>query len=292
MPYYEKTYLLPQDKTTEYIILAIALFLIILVWTAILYRSTNYQAGDVKALLTCKAGECPTNRFTGEKRCSKNTVLPLQYDPIYEVCNPPNSCTAFETPYAVQSNGSTNFNGQCDVSGCSCITELYTPSFVEVLFNAQNGTLLSNNPNTQSKLTLTQQPNPYVGEGNNVPIQYTDPSSQFWEVSPGYLSYITPNVCGDLYGDNPTVGNQITLACINRNPCIVGRMAYLPTDSTAFNDFTASNIDTTNLACVPNSVENPQTTNSCQTTTGNFFAPVFDLTTGKIYCFDTGIPVL
>ena len=31
MPYYEKTYLLPQDKTTEYIILAIALFLIILV---------------------------------------------------------------------------------------------------------------------------------------------------------------------------------------------------------------------------------------------------------------------
>jgi len=293
MAYIEQKYLLPQDKTTEYLILGIALFLIIIVWSVILYRATYFGAGTTKALLSCPAGECPTNRFTGEKRCSKNSNLPVQYDPIYEVCNPSNECSAQQTPYALQANGSTNINGQCDVNGCNCVNFLSTPSYTEVLFNAQNGLFISSNQSANSKIVLNQQPSPYVGEGNNVPMTIKDPNSQFWSIGIGYLPFLNPNPCSDLYGDDPTVDIQTTLKCINRNPCLVGRLSYLPQDSSAFNSFTNDNLSSTVLACVPNSVENPVTVNSCQNNdnddSGTLYAPVFNLSNGRVFCYNTGL---
>jgi hypothetical protein len=301
MPYVINSYLLKQDKTTEYLILFIALFLIILIWAGILYKSTYFGEGQTKALLTCAPGDCPTNRFSGEKRCNKNKSLPLQYDPIYEVCNPSNACTAIETPYAVQSNGSTSLSGTCDVDGCQCITQLYTPSFIESIFNLQYGAV-SSNTGVQN-MVLTQTPNPYVGEGNNVPINYTDPSSQFWQIGWGNLAFLTPNICSDLLSSSsdPTPDNSTALECINRNPCLAGRLSYIPQDSSAFVDFSSQNLQTTGLGCVPNSVMNPpypsKYPNSCENDltnpdNTNYFAPVFNQNLGKVFCFDTSIPIV
>jgi hypothetical protein len=298
MPYVVKQYLLPQDKTTEYLILFIALFLIIIVWAFILHKSTFFGEGQTKALLTCPVGQCPTNRFTGEKRCNKNEALALQYDPIYEVCNPLKECTAIETPYAVQANGSTSLSGLCDVKGCACSTQLYTPSYIESIFNLQSGVLNTGNGGIQN-IVITQIPSPYVGEGNNVPIQYQSPATQFWEIGLSYLSFMTPNICSDLYASDPDVNVITSIECINRNPCLSGRMAYLPTTSADFQKFEVVNLSSTGVGCVPNSVENPPYSNypnSCQndlTNPGikNYFAPVFNPNTGRIYCFDTGTPL-
>lgn len=302
MAYVVKEYLLPQDKTTEYLILFIALFLIIIIWTGILYESKNYTVKSsgtdgVKALLTCPAGECPTNRYTGEKRCSNNTQISLQYDPIYEVCNPSDSCQAIETPYALLSNGSTSIQGQCDTPGCSCVTFLTTPSYIEVLFNIQNGSLLSNTPFSQPRLSLAQTPNQYVGEGNNVSMKYKDPATQTWSITTTFLSNLSPNPCSDLYKDgDPDVSDDVNLACIHRNPCVVGRMAYLPSGTDAYQNFSATNLDSTVVGCVPNSVENPVValSNSCapgpMDTT--YHAPVFNPSTGRINCFPVNVNVL
>lgn len=300
MPYIVNSYLLKEDKTTEYLILFFALFLIILIWAGILYKSTYFGEGQTKALATCAPGDCPTNRFSGEKRCNKNKSLALPYDPIYEVCNPSNQCTAVETPYAVQSNGSTNLDGNCDVDGCQCTTKLYTPSFIESIFNLQTGVM--NMTTGVQNMSLTQTPNPYVGEGNNVPINYSNPAVQFWEIGLGNLAFLTPNICSDLFSSSsdPDPTRATAMECINRNPCLSGRLSYIPSNSTAFMGFSYNNLETTGLGCVPNSVINPpyltKYPNSCQNDftnpiNKNHYAPVFNQNIGKIYCYDTGIPI-
>jgi hypothetical protein len=308
MSYVIKQYLLPQDKTTEYLILVIALFLIIIVWAGILYKSTYFGEGQTKALLTCDPGECPTNIQTGEKRCSQNTSSPLQYDPIYEVCNPRNSCSAFQTPYALLPDGSTDISGQCATNnkGCSCVNTLYTPSFVEVMFN-QGQNLLNNVPGAQNTFVLNQTVNPYIGEGNNVPMSYTDPSSQFWQIGLPDLPFILPNVCYDLFLNDTVVDVGVSVNCINRNPCMAGRLAYVPQNSTAYSSFnslanlnpsggtTNSSLTSTFLACVPNSVENsPSGDNTCNPALGDvfYYAPVFNSGTGRINCIQTNLPIL
>jgi hypothetical protein len=300
MSYIIQEYLLPEDKFTEYLILVIALFLIIIVWAGILYKSTSYQNGETKALLTCPPGLCPTNRFTGEKRCSKNTQQALEYDPILEICNPSNSCNPPDAaasdiiPYALQTDGSTNINGNCDKDGCSCVNFLSSPSYIEVMFNFTGGSP------SNSSLSILQQPSPYAGEGNNVPIVYTDPNTQFWNLNPSFLTYITPNPCSEYYLKNPELTDTDTLLCINKNPCIVGRMAYLPQNAQDYQNFSSSNIKNISIGCVPNSVENPPDEsnfpNSCANSTvldpsnnPYIFAPVFNMSSGKVHCFNTGL---
>ena len=297
MSYVVKEYLLPEDKFTEYLILIIALFLIIIVWAGILYKSTSYENGETKAFLTCPPGYCPTNRFTGQKRCSKNTQESVEYDPILEICNPSNSCTPPNAaegsiiPYALQTDGSTNIDGICDKDGCSCVNFLSTPSYIEVVFNSSGGALL--NTDYKTKLSLLQQPSPYVGEGNNVPMIYNDPNSQFWNINPSYLPFVTPNPCAQYYIDDPTLTNQEILNCMNLNPCIVGAMAYLPNNAEAYQNFSSNDVSDMQIGCVPNSVENPPDEgnfpNSCNVSSGFLYAPVFNMSSGKVHCFETNI---
>lgn len=298
MPNITKEYLIAKDKTSEYLILTVIIFLIVIVWTGILFVSTQYQTGDntTTAYLKCPAGECPTNRFTGQKRCSKNVNQEVEYDPIFEICNPSDSCKSTITPYALQSDGSTTISGICDINGCSCVNFLATPAYTEVLFNSQNGNFLSTSPSLQTRLTLVQQPSPYVGEGNIVPMYYTNPDSQFYTINSGALSYLSPNPCSNLYENGPDVGTNVSLKCINRNPCVVGAMAYIPSNAAAFAAFTNTNLISTSVGCVPNTVENPviSGSNSCAVTDDAVaypkqYAPVFNPQNGRIQCIITNV---
>jgi len=301
MPTITRQYLIPKDKTSEYIILIVAIFLIILTWTLILYFTQGKSSTTVKAYETCPSGECPTNIRTGEKRCPVNLSAPIQYDPINEVCNPPDTCTANQTPYALQLDGSSNVNGLCGTGNknCRCVNYFSTPSYIEVLFNSTGGLLGGLNQN-QNRISLVQTANQYIGEGNNIPIIYNDPTSQFFEISPSLLSYLTPSPCAYLYEDNPVLEDWGNLSCINLNPCVVGRMAYIPGNVQELNNFANRGDFSSGISvgCVPNSVLNsPADDNSCIANdlinpNKNLYeyAPVFDTTIGKIRCIPVNIP--
>jgi hypothetical protein len=296
MPTVVSEYFIPKNKTSDYLILIVALFLIIGVWTIILIFTIKKDTtlnSDYKAFEICPAGECPTDRFTGQKRCPVNLALPMQYDPITEVCNPANACTSQSTPYAVLSNGATDLSGQCGAgnNNCRCVNFFQTPSYTQVIFNMVNGNFYSQFSEEQQRVNFVQQPSPYVGEGNNVPTLYKDPSTQFYEISPSILYYLSPNPCSNIYADKPEISNEQLLQCINLNPCISGRLAYVPQNSTAYIGFSDNDISGgVPLSCVPNSVENsPNGDNSCQTTSpGSLYAPVFNLNNGRIFCKQTG----
>jgi hypothetical protein len=293
MPTVITEYFIPKNKTSDYLILIVAIFLIIGVWTIIMIFTVKKDTtlnSDYKAFEICPIGDCPTDRFTGQKRCPVNLSQPMQYDPISEVCNPANACTDQSTPYAVLSNGATSLSGQCDIANCRCVNFFQTPSYTQVLFNMVNGNIYSQFSNENQRVNFVQQPSPYVGEGNNVPMSYQDPTTQFYEISPSLLYYLSPNPCSFLYADNPELQPEQLLQCINLNPCISGRLAYVPTNTTAYIGFSESDITgSVPVACVPNTVENaPEISNSCATTPGNpAYAPVFNLTNGRIYCKQT-----
>lgn len=312
------SYFVPKSNVPQQLILIIALFLIIGVWSVILYFSTKNSKfvsdANVKAYEICPLGSCPTDRFTGQKRCPKNPNQPIQYNPILEVCNPVNACTDQTTPYAVQTDGSVDVGGKCDNEGCRCVNFIQSPSYTQVIFNMTNGNLYSNiSAELQGRLTFTQTPTIYVGEGNNTPQNYTDFTTQFYELSPSLLGYITPNPCSVEYSLAQASGvNELPIEtqtdCINQNPCLSGRLSYVPENTIAFQGFNDSNLRNTPLACVPNSVLKstvPDPTrypNSCQTdmfspvvqgdTHPYYYAPVFDSSSGRIVCHKTDKPIL
>jgi hypothetical protein len=305
------SYFVPKSDVPEQLILIISLFLIIGVWSIILYfatKNSKFQSdANVKAYEVCPLGSCPTDRFTGQKRCPKNPNQPIQYNPILEVCNPINACTDQTTPYAVQTDGSVNVAGQCGVNnnGCRCVNFIQSPSYTQVIFNMTNGNLYSNiDAKLQGRLTFTQTPTQYVGEGNNVSQVYTDFTTQFYEISPSLLGYVSPNPCSVEYsGVGGTVGEVNTETqskCINLNPCLSGRLAYVPGTAIAFQSFTDANLNNTPLACVPNSVSkstvpDPKYLNSCRTDLSSpdpyYYVPVFDSSSGLIVCHRTNLQI-
>lgn len=291
-------YLLPSTKYSDYVILIICLLLIIGTWALIL-AFTAKGSNIIVAYEVCKPGDCPTNRFTGEKRCPSGNQTPLQYDPILEVCNPSKSCTANSTPNAVQSDGSTNISGDCDIDQCRCVTYLTTPSYIEVLFNTQGANVYTTDPTQLTNLQFFQQPSPYPGEGNNVPILYQDPTKQFWEIAPSDLGYLSPNPCSELFSSGPELSTENLMKCINLNPCLVGRLAYLPKNTTAFANFSKSASNLTGgvpLGCVPNRVDklsSPTGSNSCSpaSTDVTYKVPVFNTVSGEVTCIRTNVGI-
>lgn len=293
-------YLLPSTKYSDYVILIICLLLIIGTWALIL-AFTAKGSNIIVAYEICPPGDCPTNRFTGEKRCPSGNQTPLQYDPILEVCNPSKSCTANSTPYAIQSDGSTNISGDCDIDGCRCVNYLTTPSYIEVLFNTQGGNIYTTDPTQLTNLQFFQQPSPYPGEGNNVPILYQDATKQFWEIAPSDLGYLSPNPCSQFFSDGPELSTENLIKCINLNPCLVGRLAYLPKNTAAFAAAFNNNIlnGGVPLGCVPNRVDklsSPNGTNDCNPTLTpipgeTYKVPVFNTVSGEVTCIATTIPI-
>jgi hypothetical protein len=303
MPTIVNSYFVPKSNTPDQLILAIALFLIIGIWSIILYFSTKNSKfvsdANVKAYEICPLGSCPTDRFTGQKRCPKNPNQPIQYNPILEVCNPINACTNQNTPYAVQTDGSVNVAGTCDKESCRCVNFIQSPSYTQVIFNMTNGNLYSSiSADLQGRVVFTQTPTIYVGEGNNVSQNYTDYTTQFYEISPSLLGYLNPNPCSVEYSIGE-VGIDTQTNCINLNPCLSGRLAYVPENSSAYQSFDVENLKNTPLACVPNSVSNPpdpiKYPNSCQTDIFSpdpyYYAPIFNSSSGRITCYRTPFQV-
>lgn len=339
--YYQENYVIPKDYSSEYIILALVLILIIGAWVVIFYYSKNkpiqnpstknlsnqtsnpgnnmenfYNQGPDMGTLTvyeaCDLGDCPTNVYTGEKRCPQNPSIQLLYNPITEVCNPQYSCTDPATPYAILFDGSTDFGGQCDADyTCRCVSTLTTPNYIQSLFTVVNGNILENNPQNYNKWYLTQTASSVSGQGVNIPITFDDPNNNFYQITYSLLTYITPSECDKIINDytSSTTGSgapivpgeelpiTIGLACINSNPCIQGALAYTQpyTFNSSQSNYTQFDLNTDNknvpLSCVPDSFENrvcvSGTFSSCSAYENRCEieqAPVFNYATGRIHC--------
>lgn len=339
--YFKENYIIPKDYSTEYTILALVLILIIGAWVVIFYYSKNkpiqnpttknlsnqtgdpstglgnfYNQGPEIGTLTvyeaCDLGYCPTNVYTGEKRCPQNPSIQLLFDPITEVCNPQYSCTDPSTPYAIKFDGSTDFGGKCDADyTCRCTSILTTPTYIQSLFTVTNGSILENNPQLYNTWYLTQTASQVSGQGVNIPITYNDPTNNFYQISYSLLTYVTPSACDTIINDyiNASTGSgsailpgeelplDVGLACINSNPCIQGALAY--TQPYTFNssqpNYTQFDLNEDNklvpLSCVPDSFENRVCVNGTFSNCNAWKnrceieqAPVFSYATGRIHC--------
>jgi hypothetical protein len=286
--FYQENYVVPKDNTTEYIILALILFIVVGFWVIVFYYAkdkdianpttqnlkgandvagkgfgdlygsdkSGQEYGTLTVYEQCPVGYCPTNIQTGEKRCPTNASLQILYNPATEVCNPQYSCNATATPYAIQFDGSVDLAGQCEPGvECRCTNTLYAPSYVQSLFNVQNGSILTTNPDNINKYYLSQTPAQTNGQGILNPITYNDPINQFYEITSGFLPQIYPNPCESIINNfitpsNPDVDLDVTntLACVNTNPCLQGKMAYLMAYNSNFTQFDVQNWDLSNVS--------------------------------------------
>ena len=88
---------------------------------------------------SCEIGQCATNITTGIKRCppaGETITLNLGN----EVCNGQFTCNNPATPYALQSDGSTNFQGNCEQGvSCPCLNHQSCPSYISSVFSVSTG---------------------------------------------------------------------------------------------------------------------------------------------------------
>lgn len=235
----------PEDKTSQYTILAVVIIVILLFWIWMTHTvastvSTSELYGQ------CAVGQCPTNIYNGERRCSGDPTEIMLYDPAFEVCNSPYTCENSRTPYALQSDGSTNLNGVCETGNvCRCLTSQQCPSYSMVLFGMQNGSAYLTGT-TGSRYTIGQTPANNPSSVGVEPVSYTNGNTQFCRINAYDTNRLTPGACN--FTSIPTA--QDMLDCTNRNPCITGALSYV-TNADPSKFVASRDINYYPLSCVP-----------------------------------------
>lgn len=210
----------------------VAALVVFLVFLILKQKTQNSEA-------LCPAGQCPTNLYSGIKTCPSNKTDMLQYNPAFEVCNPPNLCTSNLTPFAVQTDFSAVSGLGCpNNSTCNCVTKAQCPNYILSYFVADNG-----NP-AQSlsgqRLIFNQQIEYTQANGvisNTPPLQLLDTSVEFCELSLPLVTRIAPIPCKD-----PSLTSNV-VQCFSDNPCIRGQLAFVSTS-------TDINLNNTPVGCV------------------------------------------
>jgi hypothetical protein len=242
------------------IIIVIVILLIILAFILyIIYNvRTNISTNVVKTRvangsvingsgLACEPGQCTTNIYNGSKICPQIANGVLLADPALEVCNAQFLCDNALTPYALQSDGSTDNNGVCQRGvTCRCLRNPQCSSNITSVFTTSNGTPYQSF--AEQRITIAQtlvQSNPNAtGTGVQSPnFQIVNPLINFCTITNAWLNNLSPGICNDtIIGDPASVA-----ICQSRNPCIAGTLAFIPTN---INEFSSADINVTPLGCV------------------------------------------
>lgn len=260
------------DKSADTIIPLILLIVIIvfLVWMLVLLIMSGFQttspenpvATDNRSVANntfiCPPGQCATNLLSGFKTCPTDNGLAVPFNPQSEVCNDRFLCTNPLTPFAVQSDGSTNINGVCEPNtACPCVNQSRCPEYILSAFTTRNG-----NPYVSldgQRITFPQISN-YVDNNGEIidtpPIQYRDPATTFCSAPMAWLPFANPG-CNFIPSDR---ANSMTyddiLICMGLpnqcdgglgNACLSGTLSYI-TDNPE--SLTQQNIDRAQVGCV------------------------------------------
>lgn len=234
---------------------------------------TNNPYAVPNGVITCPVGECATDLISGFKRCPTETEA-ITTNPG-EVCNPRFLCTSPITPFALQSDGSTNISGVCEANTiCSCLRTPQCPEYVSTIFTTSNG-----DPYTDidtQRLTFPQQASYETEAGTRVDtgsIKFQNPASAFCAIPRDWLSRTTPgcNFGANLACEELKVCFGLPNNCngVLGNPCKQGNLAILSEDP---NNFTFDQIDNVQFACISGT--------DCPC--GDF--AFFNLNTGEVVC--------
>lgn len=232
----------------ETIILTIFLLVLVLFLFYILYLliSTNFslKKGPYTGLgptTPCNPGDCATNIISGQKRCPVNPQISVQAILGQEVCNPPFACTSPITPFAVQSDGSTNNQGQCEPNTiCDCKTTESCPIYVRSLLTQNAGNPFDNLATQRIVFTQSVGDPPMTSSGSFCSAPYL------------WLPYMSPG-CG--FTNNISYDNLVL--CMNQgqgctgapsgSPCSLGVLALITDNPESVNK---NNLQEQRFACV------------------------------------------
>lgn len=204
--------------------------------------------------LLCQPGQCATNLLTGLKSCPANINDSVLVDPATAVCNSPFICDNPVTPFALNSDGSTNISGICEPGvTCPCVSYQSCPDFITSVFSTVNGNPYTNLPG--QRITFPQLTS-YAGvDGltDQPPIALTVPSTTFCTVPIDWLTFSTP---GCNFVDSFTMTYEQLTACmglpsacngVTANPCLQGNLAFVTPDSA---NIGIADINFTPVGCV------------------------------------------
>lgn len=243
--------IIEPDETAE-IVLPIVILIVVIAfvgWMLYLLISSGFRStspGDpvtsdnrTVTKIICATGQCATNIQSGFKTCPVNNNESVIVDPAHAVCNSRFVCDNPLTPFAVNSDGSTNINGICETNTeCPCIRVFQCPNYVLSVFTTSNG-----NPYQQlagQRITFPQQ-STYVstvggGQTDIPPIQFSNPATTFCAASLAFLPLSSPgcNFVGAPDGNSMTYedlllcfGSQKGCSGLQSSPCLQGTLAII-----------------------------------------------------------------
>lgn len=236
------------------IIVSISLIIILISWLVIIYfisesKFQMYESGAGEVLVQCPVDQCATNIFNGQKRCPSSGKQ-IASNINFEVCSSPFVCDDPSLPFAVQSDQSTNLEGNCEQGvQCRCISQLQCPEYIQSIFTSDNG-----NPYASiagQRVSFVQNTN-----SGQTPIVYNFEDHKFCTVpiawlprsTPGcsFMNQITPQTITECMG-GPRGCNDSNYFF---NPCSRGTLAFITNNS---NNFSAESIEFIPLGCVSGS---------------------------------------
>lgn len=263
------------DYTDEFTILGLMIIAILGFWIWVMYMIYR-NTPTPKYFLKCDPGKCATNIYNGEKRCGTDDGVPVVYDPIYEVCNSRFTCESTLTPYAVQLDGSTNLSGICpDTTICRCVKTAQCSYDTTVAFTSTNGILGQVGTTDDGSRTILVQTSLSNQGDAGVPIDLTEPTAQYCLIRLKHFDRVVPRTpeCNFAVADDPTLDEA--RACINSNPCTIGRLAFRPLIAADFT-YTAETLADVPVGCVIDL----KSIGPCVSPQ----VPVWDLTQAKVVC--------
>ena len=215
-------------------ILSLTVLVAFVIYIFYLLISSKFQRKTF-SISRCPPGACITQYSTGVKTCPSDSTTSLVYDPTTSTCNSQYLCDNPLTPYAIQSDGSTNNNGVCEPGvQCKCSSKAYCPSYVLSVFTTNSG-----NPYMEfegQELSFSQNASYVPTTGSVVqepPLEISDTSSNFCMVSIDWLSLSNPG-CRFSNEFNPTYDDIVTcmglpLGCIGMtgSACLQGTLAFI-----------------------------------------------------------------
>ncbi len=229
---YPRPIVIEEDKSVSWILVIISIVIIIIFWIWIIYIiRTNPETGN--PVIFCAPGQCATEISTGIKNCPIDITDVKRIDPATQVCNSPTTCENATTPFALQSDGSTNSDGICEEGAeCQCLQDPQCGYHITAYFSTQNGDALQGVDS--QKVVLLQNTSSSIRTGNvqtAPPFRLSSATSQFCAIPNNWLDHTWPN----------------TGIATSLRPCVSGTMAYLPDNP---DEFGLNSLNTTSLGCV------------------------------------------
>ena len=199
------------------VLVIVSLIIITVFWILLIYWAAESPVSQKKGggfYKDCPPGQCATNFYNGEKRCPQDLSKGvITSDLTIEVCNPPFECTSGRTPYALQTDGSTDALGICEEGViCQCLPTAQCARYINTAFSTTNG-------------------NPYVStDGQNttfiqelVTVAKIDDLTTFCQVPVQWLTRSSPG-CTEI---TPVTTQSITDCVSNSSPCLTGTLAFI-----------------------------------------------------------------